>query len=92
GDIDGGSVYTFPPDELGEALFPAESADGLPEHRQLSQEFRLESNNDGPFNWQAGLFWFDEEITIDSFNYDTLAGGVQNGYAWQTQDNTAYAA
>ncbi len=92
GDIDGGSVYTFPPDELGEALFPAESADGLPEHRQLSQEFRLESNNDGPFNWQAGLFWFDEEITIDSFNYDTLAGGVQNGYAWQRQDNTAYAA
>jgi iron complex outermembrane receptor protein len=90
GDIDGGSVYTFPPDELGEALFPAESADGLPHHRQLSQEFRLESNEWGRFDWQAGTFWFNESIDIDSFSYDGF-GGPQNGYATQSQDNTAWA-
>ena len=91
GDIDGGSVYTFPPEQPGEALFPAESADGMPAHRQLSQEFRLESNEWGRFDWQAGLFWFDEKIDIDSFSYDGF-GGPQNGYARQHQDNTAWAA
>lgn len=91
GDIDGGSVYAnFPPNEPGEALFPAESADGMPSHRQLSQEFRLESNEWGRFDWQAGLFWFDEQIEIDSFSYDGF-GGPQNGYATQSQDNTAWA-
>ena len=90
GDIDGASVYTFPPDEPNEALFPAESADGLPDHRQLSQEFRLESNEWGRFDWQAGLFWFDESITVDSFSYDGF-GGPQNGHAVQYQDNTAWA-
>jgi len=90
GDIDGGSVYTFPPDAPNEALFPAESADGLPSHRQLSQEFRIESNEWGRFDWQAGLFWFDEKIDVDSFSYDGF-GGPQNGYARQHQDNTAWA-
>lgn len=90
GDIDGGTVYTFPPDEPGEALFPAESADGLPNHRQLSQELRLESNEWGRLDWQAGLFWFNEKIDVDSFAYDGF-GGAQTGYATQTQDNTAWA-
>jgi iron complex outermembrane receptor protein len=95
GDIDGGSRYTFfteLPDELNEGLFASESADGLPDHRQITQEFRLESNLTGPWNWQAGLFWFDEDITIDSFNYDSLAGGVQAGHAVQEQRNKAWAA
>ena len=95
GDIDGGSRYVgpFPPPfALGQASFPAESADGLPRHRQLSQEFRVESNEWGRFDWQAGLFWFDERIQVDSFSYDTLpSGSVQNGYATQRQDNTAWA-
>ena len=90
GDIDGGSVYTFPPDEPGEALFPAESADGLPDHRQLSQELRLVSNEWGRFDWQVGAFWFDESIDVDSFSYDGF-GGAENGYATQRQDNTAWA-
>ncbi len=92
GDIDGGSVYGFPTDTLGEALFPAESADGLPKHRQLSQELRIESNELGRFDWQAGVFWFDERITVDSFSYDSFApGNAQNGFAVQRQDNTAWA-
>ncbi|TXI48709.1 MAG: TonB-dependent receptor [Lysobacter sp.] len=92
GDIDGGSVYAFPTDALGEALFPAESADGLPKHSQWSQELRIESNELGRFDWQAGVFWFQEKITVDSFSYDSFApGNAQNGYAVQRQDNTAWA-
>ncbi len=93
GDIDGGFGAVFaPPSGPGFIPFTAESADGLPDHRQLSQEFRLESNTDAALQWQAGFYYFDEDITIDSFNYDTLAPGrPQNGYAEQRQQNTAYA-
>ncbi|TDR40007.1 iron complex outermembrane receptor protein [Tahibacter aquaticus] len=95
GDIDGGYGAVF----LGEGNygpglipFPAESADGLPNHRQLTQEFRLESNEWGRFDWQAGVFGFDESIDVDTFSYDTLAPGQpQNGYATQKQDNQAWA-
>lgn len=95
GDIDGGFGAVFlGPGNSGPGLIPfsAESADGLPDHRQLSQEFRIESNEWGRFDWQAGLFYFDEDITVDSFNYDSLAGGVQNGHAVQEQRNKAWAA
>ena len=71
--------------------FPAESADGLPDHSQLSQEFRWESRDWGTFDWQAGLYYFDEDLTIDSFNYDTFANGVTNGDVQQQQDNQAWA-
>ena len=95
GDIDGGFGAAFlGPGNFGPGFipFPAESADGLPEHRQYSQEFRIESNELGRFDWQAGVFWFDERIDVDSFSYDTLApGNPQNGYAVQRQDNTAWA-
>jgi iron complex outermembrane recepter protein len=94
GDIDGGYGAVFLPTGGGPGVipFPAESADGLPKHRQFTQEFRAESNSKGPLNWLAGLYYFNEDITIDSFNYDTLSGGAQNGYAQQRQKNTAWAA
>ncbi len=93
GDIDGSAgPYTFGAPAAGSATFPSESADGLPKHKQLSQEVRVESNDPGPLNWQAGLYYFDEDLTIDSFNYDSLGGGAQNGFAQQTQQNTAWAA
>lgn len=94
GDIDGGFGAAFLGDgNFGPGFIPfsAESADGLPKHDQFSQEFRIESNEWGRFDWQAGFYYFDENITVDSFNYDTLAGGVLNGFARQKQDNTAWA-
>lgn len=93
GDIDGGYSAVFaPPSGPGLIPFSSESADGLPNHSQFTQEFRLESNDWGAFDWQAGLYWFDEDLDIDSFSYDSLAGGVQNGYATQSQQNQAWAA
>ena len=92
GDIDGGFGAVFaPPSGPGLIPFTAESADGLPAHHQWTQEFRLETVDWGRFDWQAGVFWFKEKIRIDSFNYDTLAGDVINGYARQQQSNDAFA-
>ncbi|MGQ0385101.1 MAG: TonB-dependent receptor, partial [Gammaproteobacteria bacterium] len=100
GDIDGGRVYTFdfnvadgsaigPP--LTGARFPAESADGIRGHSQLTQEFRWESREWGAFDWQAGVYYFDEDLTIDSFNFDTLASGIRNGRVVQDQQNQSWA-
>ncbi|MFL6586435.1 MAG: TonB-dependent receptor [Luteimonas sp.] len=93
GDIDGGYGAAFLPDSgPGFIPFAAESADGIPDHKQITQEVRLESNLDGPFDWQAGAFWFREELTVDSLNYDSLApGNPQTGHAVQEQRNTAWA-
>ncbi len=94
GDIDGGFGAAFlGPGNSGPGFIPfaSESADGLPDHRQVTQEFRLESEEWGRFDWQAGLFYFDEDITIDSFNYDSLAGNVEAGHAVQSQRNKAWA-
>ena len=96
GDIDGGFGAAFlGPGNSGPGFIPfaSESADGLPDHRQVTQEFRVESNEWGRFDWQAGLFYYDEDISIDSFNYDSLTpGNPRAGYAIQQQRNKAWAA
>jgi iron complex outermembrane recepter protein len=92
GDIDGGFGASYaPPYGPGFIPFSSESADGLPEHSQWSQELRLASNEWGRFDWQGGLYLYREKITIDSFSYDSLGGNVENGYARQKQDNKAWA-
>ena len=95
GDIDGGYGASF----LGEGNygpgfipFPAESADGIPDLDQLTQEIRIASDLGGDFDWLAGVFYFSEELQVDSFSYDTLApGNPQNGYALQKQDAESWA-
>lgn len=89
GDIDGSAGPYGPP--TFEVPFDAESADGLPKHSQFTQEFRLESTGGGPLQWIAGLYYFDEQLNIDSFNYSSVGGNVQNGFATQQQDNKAWA-
>jgi iron complex outermembrane receptor protein len=46
GDIDGGFGAVSGPVNFGPGSIPfaSESADGIPKHKQLTQEFRLESN------------------------------------------------
>jgi iron complex outermembrane recepter protein len=92
GDIDGGFGAVFaPPSGPGLIPFSSETADGIPDHKQLTQELRIESNYSGPLKWQAGVFYFHEDYTIDSFSYDSLAGGAQNAFARSRQKNDAYA-
>jgi iron complex outermembrane receptor protein len=95
GDVDGGYGASYaPPMGPGFIPFVVETADLIPDHKQWSQEFRVESNNKGPFQWIAGLFYFDEHIQIDSISYNSLApGNPQNAnYATQEQDAKSWAA
>jgi iron complex outermembrane recepter protein len=95
GDVDGGYGASFhPPMGPGFIPFPVETADLIPDHKQWSQEFRVESNYKGPLQWIAGVFYFDEHIQIDSISFDSFtAGNPQNAaYATQQQDAKSYAA
>lgn len=90
GDVDGGYGASFLP-WMGPGFipFPAQTADAIPDHSQTTQEFRLSQSSDNMF-WQAGVFFFDEHLEVETFNYDDLSDTV-TGYATQTQDTRAYA-
>jgi iron complex outermembrane receptor protein len=102
-DVDGGygcNGNSCPPVPLisgpGIINLSSETADAIPDHTQITQELRLTSNFDGEFNYQVGLFYFNEDLTIESFSYDALAAfggptGLENGYVIQEQDTTAWA-
>ncbi|MDE2369967.1 MAG: TonB-dependent receptor [Burkholderiales bacterium] len=97
GDVDGGSApYTFfasPTGALNVAAFPVETSDALHGHRQLTQEFRLESRQAGPLSWQAGLYAFDERYTWENIDYGSAPpyGTGVPLYAETHQANQAWA-
>lgn len=92
GDIDGGyGAVWLPPSGPGIIPFASESADAIPDLTQITQEIRLSSNGWDTMNWTAGLFWFQEELDIESYSFDSLFGGFQNGYAEQHQEANAFA-
>ncbi|BDU16314.1 TonB-dependent receptor [Lysobacter auxotrophicus] len=86
GDIDGGT-----PDGPGFIPFQSETADGIPRHAQWTQEFRIESNTGTPWNWQGGVFYFNEDYDVESFSYDSLNNGQQDGYERVRQTNDSWA-
>lgn len=98
GDVDGGYGASFLPPNLtgpGYIPFTAETRDSVPRLKQFTQEFRVQSNTSGPLSYQAGLFYFDEQLSILSENYSTLGdpnnapGGV-NIVVAQDQSSKAY--
>lgn len=92
GDVDGGYGAVFA-GSMGPGFipFPSETADGIRDHSQLTQEFRFESKSAGPLNWQAGLYYFDEKYVMDAFAFDSLGGGTQTGWSATKQTNTSWA-
>ncbi|MCG2586083.1 TonB-dependent receptor [Massilia sp. TS11] len=99
GDVDGGfgAVYAPPmgPDYGSQKAvipFDSQTADGLPDLKQITQEFRVESNYAGPLQWIGGLYYFKEDIQVDSFNFWTFSGNKQHGYAVQHQHAKSWAA
>lgn len=70
--------------------FPAQTADGIPDHRQVTQELRINNDASERFSWQAGLFYFDEHLVVDSFDYADRSDNFV-GFANQVQDTEAYA-
>ncbi|MBC8026615.1 MAG: TonB-dependent receptor [Steroidobacteraceae bacterium] len=93
GDIDGGFGCGFCalPNGPGFIPFPSETADGIPTLDQITQEIRLESQLSGAFNWQAGVYYFDEDYDTEFFSYDSLGDGSQVQYLRANQTNQAWA-
>ena len=72
--------------------FPAESADGLPRPRPVHAGVPPRIERLGPFDWQAGVFYFDEDLDDRQLQLrHPRAAASQNGYAQQEQDNKAWA-
>lgn len=71
-DVDGGLVGGF--DVIGvlgrQAFFNVESGDGLKDHYQFTQEFRLSQQVDKTF-YQVGAYYFKENIDVVSINYNS---------------------
>ncbi len=93
GDIDGGYGCGFCSIDNGPGFipFPSETGAKMPDHKQITQELRISSNDLGQLDYQFGVFFFDESLTINNLSYDTLAGGINNGLAIQNMDTTAWA-
>jgi iron complex outermembrane receptor protein len=80
-------TLTFP----GTITVPSVTQDGA-DTDQLTQEFRLASQQEGRFNWQVGAFYFDSdlEVTTDSFaSFGFAPGSKQDTIIEQT--NTTWA-
>lgn len=91
GDIDGGFGNQFaPPQGPGFIPFSAQSQDDIPNLDQFTQEFRLASNGPGPFNYQAGVFYFNETVRIDSLDFGTPTDRTPAAVANQRQHSEAF--
>jgi iron complex outermembrane receptor protein len=84
GDIDGG-------DDTGPGFIPfqAQSQDDVPSLDQFTQEIRIASNNSGGLGYQAGLFYFDENLDIQTFDYPSPTSISPNAIVNQRQDSKA---
>ncbi|HEV7815482.1 MAG TPA: TonB-dependent receptor [Janthinobacterium sp.] len=85
GDIDGGT-----PTGPGFIPFQVETGGGLTDLKQFSQELRAESKYAGPWNWQAGVYYFDEDAQGYSNNFDSTTYAVTSHVA-SRQKNYAKA-
>ncbi len=97
GDIDGGygaGAFVDPSQPYGPGFIPfsVETAGGIRGLDQFTQELRAESQYQGPLNWQAGLYFFHDDVEGESYDYDTLNGGVLTGFDLTRQKNTSWAA
>lgn len=96
GDIDGGygaGAFVDPSQPYGPGFIPfsVETAGGIKDLDQFTQELRAESQYAGPLNWQAGLYYFSDDVEGEAYDYDTLSGGTLTGYDLTRQKNTSWA-
>ncbi|SFD49367.1 TonB-dependent receptor [Pseudoalteromonas denitrificans] len=75
-DVDGGYLGDPTAGDPNAVWWGAQSADAIPDHNQYTQELRLSSNLNGPLNYQTGLFYYNEDLTIDSYDFVTAASNT----------------
>ncbi|RBP51639.1 TonB-dependent receptor [Arenicella xantha] len=89
-DIDGG--IQGGPEAIGQlggqAFFSVSSGDGLSDHSQLTQELRFSAETDKLF-YQVGLFFLDEDITVDSADFANSGDRIQLTQAQQSTRSVA---
>jgi iron complex outermembrane receptor protein len=99
-DVDGGYIGFPPAGDANAVWWGAQTADEIPEHDQYSQELRLASSFSGEINYQVGVFYFSEELIINTYDFytqdptnetDDTRHGAQNGLATQEQETNAWA-
>jgi iron complex outermembrane receptor protein len=93
GDIDGGFGAVFaPPSGPGLIPFSSESADGIPDLDQTTEELRLASDTAGKLDWLVGFYYFDEDLHAETFSFNSLApGNPRDGFAFQSQEAKSWA-
>jgi iron complex outermembrane receptor protein len=86
GPIDGPSY----PGQPALIPFDSQTADGTPtapDHAGVPPAV-----DNSPLQWIAGVYYFNEKLQVDSFNFNSFAtGDPQNGYAVQHQEAKSYA-
>ena len=79
-DVDGG-LLSFDPTDIGslgrQVFFNVTTGDGLDDHYQFTQEFRIATDKDGFFS-QVGVYYFDEEIDVLSRDYELNYADIVN--------------
>ncbi|WP_309603501.1 TonB-dependent receptor domain-containing protein [Sphingomonas sp.] len=95
GDIDGGFGCSFcgpgfsDNSEPGFIPFAAQSQDNIPSLDQFTQEVRIASNNKGGLGYQAGIFYFNEKLDIESFDFGAPTATTPSAIVNQRQDSKA---
>ncbi|MBA4163647.1 MAG: TonB-dependent receptor [Erythrobacter sp.] len=96
GDIDGGFGCSFcgagftDNSNPGFIPFAAQSQDNIPSLDQFTQELRIASNEGGPLGYQAGVFYFNEKLDIESFDFGSPDDTSPDAVALQRQDSDAW--
>ncbi len=76
---------TFP----GTIIIPSVTQDGA-DTDQVTQEFRLASSPEGPLTWQAGFYYFDSSLKVETESFASFGfASVQNTIV--RHDNSAWA-
>jgi iron complex outermembrane receptor protein len=100
GDIDGGYGASYESSngptvtaKNGNVIgipFSVETAGGISNHIQLTQEVRAQSNYSGPLNWQGGVYFFYEDVTAPDWDFDQLGNTVtDDNFSRQINDAEA---
>jgi len=89
GDIDGGVAGSGP----GFIPFDADTQDSIDDLDQVTQEFRLASDVDGPLSWQVGAYYFDSEFTVTTVGpsgFPPPATLTHSNQAWAVFGQASY--